>query len=138
MKKKCGYIFVAVVLLLAAAFVWWNRETTFLSSITAEEVSAVAVRDGHTGKIFEVTAEEEIAYIVREIKSASFHREGLSLFRMGTWFTLSFLDEQGDVAREIIVNGAQTIRKDPFFYQTETGNLQNLIDYFCATEESAA
>lgn len=138
MKKKCGYILVAVVVLLAAVFVWWNRETTFLSSVTAEEVSAVAVRDGHTGKAFEVTAEEEIAYMVREIKSTSFHRDGLSLFRMGTWFTLSFLDEQGDVASEFMVNGAQTIRKDPFFYQTETGTLQDLIDYLCAIEESAA
>ena len=138
MKKKCGYILVAVVVLLAAVFVWWNRETTFLSSVTAEEVSAVAVRDGHTGKAFEVTAEEEIAYMVREIKSASFHRDGLSLFRMGTWFTLSFLDEQGAVAGEFMVNGAQTLRKDPFFYQTETGTLQDLIDYLCAIEESAA
>lgn len=80
MKKKCGYILVAVVVLLAAAFVWWDRETTFLSSVTAEEVSAVAVRDGHTGKAFEVTAEEEIAYMVREIKSASFPGMGCLCF----------------------------------------------------------
>ncbi len=134
MKKK--YVVSGIVaLVLIITLVWWNGETVFLRSLSPEDISVITVRDGHTGNIFEISGEEDISYIVKNIQNQSFRKGGISLFRLGTWFTLSFCDKNGNAVNEFILNGAQTVRKDPFFHRTETGNMQQVLDYIDAIEE---
>lgn len=54
---------------------------------------------------------------------------------MGTWFTLSFFDNDGKVINEFVLNSPSIIRKDPFFYQVKSGNMQNMIEYLQGIEE---
>lgn len=138
MKKKHRLVWGIAVLLLIAALVWLRGETAFLDSVSPEDVAVIAVRDGNTGQRFQARAPEDIAYLVENLQGHSFRRDGLSLFRMGTGFTLSFSDANGHVVGELIVNSAQTIRKDPFFYRLQDGDMQNLLDYLRALEKEAA
>lgn len=137
MKKRiilwilCG----VAILALTALFVWWSGKTVFLPKVQGEEIACITVRDGSNGQIMELEQSEDISYLIEAIQNLSFQEDGLSLFHMGTWFTLTFIDEMGAEVDQLIVNGAETIRKDPFFYRTESGALQPVLDYLCAIEE---
>lgn len=64
-----------------------------------------------TGNTFEIENREDIAYIVDNIRKPAFKKDGISLFKMGTWFTLSFYDDTGKVVDEFIVNADDIISK---------------------------
>ena len=89
--------------------------------------------NGNSGNRFDITDKEQISYIVENVQKQSFDKEGLSLFRMGTLFTLSFCDSNGKVVSEFTINSDNTIRKDPFFYVTD-GNM-NITEYLQSIEE---
>lgn len=136
MKKR--YIILGiVVLLIAFAFVWWNSETVFLKSVPSDSLSVIQVRNGQTGNRFAISSQEDISYIVETIQGCSFHKSGISLFRMGTGFTLSFLDEDGNTVREFTINGNNVVRDDPFFYEMDHGDMQNITDYLTNLEMKA-
>ncbi len=134
MKKK--YILLGIiVLLLVAAIVWWNIPTTFLASVDANEIVSIHIRNGNNGNIFEIESQEDILYIVDSIQKQSLEKDGVSLFHMGTLYTLSFYNGDGKIISKFIVNGNDTIRKDPFFYRTNSGGLQRVIAYLGTLEE---
>lgn len=132
--KKRYIVFGIAVLLIVFGFVWWNSETVFLESVSSDNISVIKVRNGRTGNQFEISSKEDISYVVENIHSHSFHKSGISLFRMGTWYTLSFTDEHGSTVSEFMINENDVIRDDPFFYQTDNGNMQNITDYLTNLE----
>lgn len=134
MKKK--YIVLGiVVLLVVSAFVWWNVPTTFLTSVDANEIASINVRNGNNGTTFEIESREDILYIVEYIQKQSFEKDGVSLFKIGTLYTLSFYNGDEKLISKFIVNGDDTIRKDPFFYRTNSDGLQTVIDYLETLED---
>lgn len=133
MKKRVIGLGI-VVLLIVFGFVWWNSSTVFLESVHPDSISAIQVRDGHTGNRFEIRDAADISYVVEELQGHTFHKSGISLFRMGTWLTLTFTDEAGDTVQEFILNGSDVIRDDPFFYEPDQGDLQDLLDYLTNLE----
>ena len=134
MKKK--YIMLGIVLLLVvSALIWWSAPTTFLATVNANEVTSIHVRNGSNGNSFEIESQEDILYIVDNIQKQSFEKDGVSLFHMGTLYTLSFYNGDGKQISEFIVNGDDTIRKDPFFYRTNSGGLQTIVDYLNTLED---
>ena len=91
-----------------------------------------------TGNTFEIENREDIAYIVDNIRKPAFKKDGISLFKMGTWFTLSFYDDTGKVVDEFIVNADDIISKvieenfaslpQEWDRALENGTLQELYD----------
>ncbi|MDE6674415.1 MAG: DUF3861 domain-containing protein [Acetatifactor sp.] len=136
MKKRAAIILGIIIILIVFAVVWWNSPTSFLKSVNVDAVAVIYVRDGHTGSRFEVENREDIIYIVENIQKISFRKNGVSLFRMGTWFTLSFCDENGRKISEFIVNSDSDIRRDPFFYNAAAGNM-DIVDYLSMLETAS-
>ncbi len=130
-KKRLA---IAFGFIIVAALVWWFAPKKFLRFVHETEVSSVTVRNGNNGNVFEIKNKDDIRYIVREIKKYKFQKDGISLFLMGTEYTFTFYDFDGEKIIQFIVNEDDTIRKDPFFYKTGEGNLQNVLEYLSNIE----
>ncbi len=133
MRKRRFIFLAAVSVLLLAALFWWATPVTFLEGIPADKVTSIEVFDGGTGIGFTVVAPEDIQYIVSNLQQASMQREKLSLGYMGTRFRLTFYDDSGVPLETLIVNSANTIRKDPFFYRDPDASL--CLDYLVSLED---
>ena len=133
MRKRRFIFLAAVSVLLLAALFWWATPVTFLEGIPADKVTSIEVFDGGTGIGFTVVAPEDIQYIVSNLQQASMQREKLSRGYMGTRFRLTFYDDSGVPLETLIVNSANTIRKDPFFYRDPDASL--CLDYLVSLED---
>lgn len=133
MRKRRFIFLAAVSVLLLAALFWWATPVTFLKGVPADKVTSIEVFDGGTGIGFTVVAPEDIQYIVSNLQQASMQREKLSLGYMGTRFRLTFYDDSGVPLETLIVNSANTIRKDPFFYRDPDASL--CLDYLVSLED---
>ena len=112
-----------------------KRRFIFLEGVPADKVTSIEVFDGGTGIGFTVVAPEDIQYIVSNLQQASMQREKLSLGYMGTRFRLTFYDDSGVPLETLIVNSANTIRKDPFFYRDPDASLcLDYLDYLVSLE----
>lgn len=134
MKKRLGIVLGVVGLGIILGVVWWNSSVSFLRHVDVEDVGGIQVRDGRTGSRFVVEERDDIGYIVGSIREETFHRTGISLFRMGTWYTLTFLDRDGRKISEFIVNNDDVIRKDPFFYHVDAEGM-GITEYLSALVE---
>ena len=134
MKKR---VLVILAILIGAALigiaVWWVSPKVFLDDVVAERVDRIEVFDGSTGQSFTVTHEEEIAYIVSNIQSIKTKKDELSSGYDGCRFYLNFYDRAGKKLDSFILNSADTIRSDPFFYRAEHGVF--CVDFLQALEE---
>ena len=133
MRKRRFIFLAAVSVLLLAALFWWATPVTFLKGVPADKVTSIEVFDGGTGIGFTVVAPEDIQYIVSNLQQASMQREKLSLGYMCTRFRLTFYDDSGVPLETLIVNSANTIRKDPFFYRDPDASL--CLDYLVSLED---
>ena len=135
MRKRRFIFLAAVSVLLLAALFWWATPVTFLEGVPADKVTSIEVFDGGTGIGFTVVAPEDIQYIVSNLQQASMQREKLSLGYIGTRFRLTFYDDSGVPLETLIVNSANTIRKDPFFYRDPDASLcLDYLDYLVSLE----
>ena len=135
MKRK-QKILVSIITAAAAIFVfagvWYVLPKTFLRGAAPSDVRSVSVFDGNTGKSFSIEEPEEIQYIVENIQGVEMKRDTLSLFYTGYGFRLGFYDEEGKQIESFIINSADTIRDDPFFYRCDGGLC---FDYLKELEE---
>ena len=135
MQKRRFIFLAAVSVLLLAALFWWATPVTFLEGVPADRVASIEVFDGNTGTGFTVVVPEDIQYIVSNLQQASMQREKFSLGYMGTRFRLTFYDDSGVPLETLIVNSANTIRKDPFFYRDPAASLcLDYLDYLVSLE----
>lgn len=68
------------------------------------------------------------------LKSKPMKKDGISLFRMGYGFKISYVDGYGkEMCAPFIINSDNIIRQDPFFYSSKEG--LNLEDYLRELEE---
>lgn len=128
MSKKVSIVMGIATMLIIVCFIVWISPRNFLKGIKAENIAMISVRDGSTGNIFEIINQEDVQFIVERIQSQSFKRDRVSLFLMGTLYTMSFFDSNDNPVAEFILNADDTIRKDPFFYKT-TPELIGLTEY---------
>lgn len=119
--KILKWCWFPVLLLILVA--WYRYPVRFLNGIPPEKVAAIQIFDGNTGCALEVADRETISRIVEEIRSVPMRRGGISLMKVGYRFRLTFLGSDGRELTNFIVNSADTIRKDPFFYRSEEGGL---------------
>lgn len=114
---------IALVLILAVAgAVYYMTPKTFGKGVDPAAVDHINVFDGNTGRGFTIDNPKDIEYIVSNVKGQKMKRDGISLGHMGYLFQVSYVDSKDkDIIPLFIINGDNTIRKDPFFYRCEGG-----------------
>jgi len=124
--KKSTIILIAIFSIVAIAFtalfVWWFSPVSLLKGVEADNVTRIRVFNGSTGTEFYIDDAYNIGEIVTDIKNAKLYKSGISENEDGFSFSLSFYDGE-TLLDELIVNGAGTIRKDPFFYEDRDESL---------------
>lgn len=121
MKKKKIFLLIAiyVIALIAVSAIWYFTPTIFLNGVEPSDVKSISVFDGNTGKSFDINSTDKIRYIVENINNTKMKKKGLSIAYSGYSFRMSFYDEAGKEIDNFIINSADTIRKDPFFYSCD-------------------
>lgn len=118
MKKRNSIRIIAIAFALAAvSALWYCLPTTFLDGVEPSDVKFISVFDGNTGAGFEISDADEIRYIVEHIQSVKMKKDELSIGRLGYCFRMRFYGVTGKEIESFIINGSNTIRKDPFFYR---------------------
>lgn len=120
-RKALFSIMAAVVIITAISAAWYFMPKTFLEGVGAVDVKFISVFDGNTGKSFYVDKPEEITYIVENIQNIKMKRDKISVSYSGYFFRMIFCDENEKVVGHFIMNSADTIRRDPFFYRCDGG-----------------
>lgn len=133
MNKKKYVIEASIILIVVIGTIWLRSPVQFLKNTDANEISRIEVFDRHNGKQFIITNQEDIAFIVSNIQSTNMKREKVSIGYMGTHFSMQFYNLDGKKIDEFILNAADTIRKDSFFYIDEMESL--CINYLQAIED---
>ena len=121
MKKKIIIPLMILSFILALCVVWFLPKT-FGAGVSPEEVHSIRVFDGNTGRGFTINDPEDIRYILENLQSISMKKSGISLGHMGYALRITLADENDrNLMPTFIMNSADTIRKDPFFYRCEGG-----------------
>ena len=134
-RYKLALIFILAALLIVAcvAVVWYCTPKTFLGGVCSDDIVEIKVFDGSAGKSFVINDTKDIEYVVENVQSCTLRRDGISSGYDGFGFSLSFITVHGEVADTFIINSDDTVRDDPFFYKTESGEL--CYAYLRALEE---
>lgn len=132
-KQKISLMIIVIVIAaIAVSVVWYFSPKTFLSGIAPSDVESIAVFDGNTGNGFVIDDLAEVEYIVRNIQDIEMERDNISVGYSGYRFRISFNSSNGIEIDSFVINSADTIRDDPFFYRC-SGDL--CFDYLMELED---
>ena len=91
---------------------------------TDEQVAAITLFDGNSGRSATVTDPEEITYIVAMFNDKKFSAAGIAAFRIGYSIRVKYFDEKEKEVLHFIV-GKNYLRYRGLFYELQDGS----IDY---------
>lgn len=117
--KWCIPITIAILLILGIA---WYIAPVGVLNIHTQDVSMIRIFDGTTGQGVNVVDEAALEHIINDLNALQMKRGGLSLGRMGYRFRVTVVTTNNRRI-EFIINSANDIRKDPFFYKIEDGEI---------------
>lgn len=117
--KWCIPITIAILLILGIA---WYIAPVGVLNIHTQDVSMIRIFDGTTGQGVDVVDEADLEHIINDLNALRMKRGGLSLGRMGYRFRVTVVTRNNRQI-EFIINSANDIRKDPFFYKIEDGEI---------------
>lgn len=123
---------MAIIVGIAITAVWYFSPKNFLSKVVSSDVKSISVFDGNTGKRFVIDDIAEIKYIVENIQNIEMERYKVSLGYSGYAFRVSFNNSNGKEIDSFVINSANIIRDDPFFYRCNGGLC---FDYLKALED---
>lgn len=131
-KRKITLVLLLIVLVLSTYFIF-SFIPHKLINIEPSEVSSIYIFDGTTGKELSITGRSDTEHIIGNLNGITFKKDGWSLGYMGYSFRTTIYKANGKVYKELIINSADTIRDDPFFYRDSTNSIdysyiRNLID----------
>ena len=141
MKKSIVVAVISLLVFLTAGIgIWYFTPTVFLKNVEPEDIAQIVVFNGNTGNRFIVSDSEEIACIIENIQNTKMRRDKISTGYSGSQYHLYCKDENGEEITMLIVNSSSTIRKDPFFYRAENGELcsdylRNLEEKYCENSD---
>lgn len=121
--KKTGISALVIILIILGILLWYKTPVGVLN-INPQEVSEIRIFDGRTGKGTEIVEEAAVDYFVNHLNTLRMKRRGWSLGNMGYGFRVT-IDTKNGKQTTFIVNSATDVRRDPFFYDIEEGE----IDY---------
>lgn len=119
MKRKYILVLGIIVILFVLGVLWYKIAVEKIN-IDLRDVSKISIFDGTIGQGVEITDEAEMEYFLNHLNALQLKRNGLSLGRMGYRYRVTIFTKDNR-QREFIINSADTIRKDPFFYRVENG-----------------
>lgn len=111
-----GCALLALVIIL---WVIYFLPKTFLSGVDPAEIASIRVFDGSDGTTFVIDEREDIDTIVSRVQGTKMKRGKRSSGYDGFRFSLIFVGQDEKTLETLILNSADTIRKDPFFYETK-------------------
>lgn len=114
-------ILIAVAMLLILGIVWYIAPVGVLN-MHAQDVSMIRIFDGTTGQGVDVVDEADLEHIINNLNALRMKRGGLSWGYMGYQFRITVITRNNRQI-EFIINSANDIRKDPFFYKIEDGEI---------------
>lgn len=117
--KWCIPITIAILLILVIA---WYIAPVGVLNIHAQDVSVIRIFDGTAGQGVDVVDEADLEHIINNLNALRMKRGGLSLGYMGYRFRVTVVTRNNRQI-EFIINSANDIRKDPFFYRIEGGEI---------------
>ena len=120
-RKILKYTWFPILVLLAAA--WFISPVTFMKGVKPEEVAYITIFDGNTGDESDFDDQADIACILENLQSTPVKRDGISVLEMGYRFRMTFVGINGEELGQVIINSADTIRGDFFFYTAKEGGL---------------
>lgn len=127
MKKQFIGVLAVLGIVAIGIGIWYKTPIRFVD-LAPEDVLEIVFFDGNTGKSAHITDEEEIEKVIADFNSVTLTRDKLSVGYMGFRFKTTIYLKNGEEAdgwNNFIINSADTIRKDPFFYKVQKGT----IDY---------
>lgn len=110
---------------MAIGLVWYNSSISMLN-LDAEKVATIKVQNGNTGKMLEITNQEDIYYLIEEWNNTKLLRQKISLGYMGYGFRVTIIDANGKKLsgrNDFYINTKEVMRKNPFFYNLQSGSL---------------
>lgn len=123
-KKKWQALLAAIIIGIAICY-----SLTYIPhkivKIEPSKVSTIKIFDGGTGKSIVITERKEIDHIIDNLNDIIFKKDKCSLGYMGYSFNTTIYKNNGTVYKKFIINSADAIRKDLFFYKDNTKS----IDY---------
>lgn len=127
MKRKLIYIISVIVVLVICCFIWYKSPVN-LTALDPNDISEILIFNGNTGENLSITESEHIEYIINNLNSIKLKRDNFSIGYMGYGFRITISSHENTNAigcKEFIINSADTVRIDPFFYRV----IQGTIDY---------
>lgn len=125
MKKKIFLLLSAAAILMAGMILWWNTPQD-LMELDPSEVMEIVVLNGSSGRTTHITDHEQIRHLVEDWNEIEVRRSKPSFGYAGYGFKVTIYLSDGNEAGDwnnFILNSADTIRKDPFFYAVTEGAL---------------
>ena len=124
MKKTFKLILAALALIcVIAVLALFPNPVRFLNGETGENIKTIEVFNGNTGKRYTISDKADISHIIKSLQTADFGISGISLGYVGTKYNLEFTDKSGNTMEKVIINSADILRKDPFFYKDKNSAL---------------
>lgn len=123
--KKLKYISLALLLCVIALALWYRAPVKLLDA-DPDTVAQIIIFDGNTGEQVQVTDAEKIRRIVENLNTVTLRREKLSIGYTGYRFHTEVYTYNGNSvkrAAQFIINTADSVRKDPFFYRVKNGEI---------------
>lgn len=120
MKRKRGLRIAAAAVVISV--VWWLLPTK-ITNIEPEEVAEIQIFDGNTGRVAEVSDEEAIEHVINNLNNVSIVKSKISLLYMGYAYDMTIYKTNGDVYKRFIINSESVVRKDPFFYEARSSDI---------------
>ncbi|MDR4886758.1 hypothetical protein RGU12_04220 [Fredinandcohnia sp. QZ13] len=115
MKLKTILILIPLLLVLLYSFTYVPHK---LFDIHPSDVSKIHIVDGNSGFRFDITSEEEIHRIIKNLNEVTFKKGKPSVGYMGYRFNTTIYNKKGEPIKELIINSNDTIRYKGFFYTT--------------------
>lgn len=125
MKRKSNTTIPLIIMLLLSAAVWY-RMPIDLMELDPNEVTEIVVFDGNTGKAAHITDAEPIQRLIGNWNEVEVRRTKPSVGYTGYRFQVTIYLSDGEEAGDwnnFILNSADTIQKDPFFYSVTEGTV---------------
>lgn len=125
MKKNIILFLSTVAILLAGVVVWFNIPLD-LMDLDPIEVMEIVVLNGSNGKTTHIADQAQIRHIIEDLNTIKVKRSKPSFGHAGYSYKVTIYLSDGKEADDwnnFIINSADTIRKDPFFYSVTEGSL---------------
>ena len=125
MKKR---LFIGLAVVLAVGLIIWYMSPVRIADVDPADVEEIVIFDGATGRKTHITDAGEVEKIIGNLKCVKLVRGKLSAGYLGFSFDTTICLKNGKKAggwSHFIINSADTVRRDPFFYKVAEGT----IDY---------